>query len=117
MSGIYPHMKRENVTRYDGKEQWTEVEETPGLIRRRNVLASEWVEERTDCFCCSCGDREGSDPACRNHGFAAERPCETHNMPGSVWDDFGIEGDTSVGTMPESVQAVRRHRQESSANI
>lgn len=58
------------------------------------------IEERTNCFCCSCGDREGSDPACRNHGFAATRPCEEHDMPGSVWDDDG--------TMPESVQEIRR---------
>ncbi len=110
--GIYPVTRRENVSRNHGQETWTEVEETPGLVRRRTVVAHEWTEERTECFCCSCGDREGSDAACRNHGFAAKRPCERHNMPGSEWEDFGIEGDTSVGTMPESVQAVRRYAEE-----
>jgi hypothetical protein len=110
---IYAHTKREGIHRIHGQETWTEVEETPGLIRRRTVTASPWVEERSDCFCCSCNEHySSSDPACRNHGFAAKRPCETHNLPGSEWDDFGIEGDTEVGTMPESVQAVRRRNAE-----
>jgi hypothetical protein len=103
---IYPHTRRENVSRGHGQETWTEVEETPGLIRRRTVVAHEWVEERSNCFCCSCGDREGSDPACRNHGFAATRPCETHNMPGSEWDE-----EMGGGGMPESVQEIRRREE------
>lgn len=66
---------------------------------RRYKLAGETVE-RSDCFCCSCGDREGSDMACRNHGngLAGERPCETHNMPGSTDDE---------GKIPDSVQKAR----------
>ncbi|MGC0143179.1 hypothetical protein [Pseudactinotalea sp. Z1732] len=102
--GIYPRTKivdrQRNIA---GGEFWTEEEHTPGLIRRRLVVAQPWVEERTDCFCCSCdnteyGTRVGSDPHCRNHGFAAERPCETHNMPGQTNED---------GVMPASVQKAR----------
>lgn len=56
--------------------------------------------ERTDCYCCSCGDREGSDPACRNHGYYGTRPCELHGTSGSPWED--------TGEMPLSVQEQRR---------
>lgn len=87
---------------------FVEVVSEPGVTWRRTLTPSDWVEERTDCFCCSCG--EGSDPACRNHGFAAQRPCDIHNLPGSEWDDFGIEGDTLVGTMPEPVSVARGKR-------
>jgi hypothetical protein len=66
------------------------------------------IENRETCFCCSCGDREGSDVACRNHGFAAVRPCEEHGMPGSPWD---IEDDEPA-TMPVSVQEHRRQREQ-----
>lgn len=56
------------------------------------------IENRTTCYCCSCGDREGSDPYCRNHGWAGTRPCEQHGMSGKVDDD---------GVMPVSVQQKR----------
>lgn len=82
-----------------GGEAWIEDEHTPGLIRRRQVIATEWVEIRSDCYCCSCGDREGADGACRNHGWYGQRPCEKHGMPGYAWE--GTE------EMPESVQAER----------
>lgn len=73
---------------------------TPGLVRRRELHGTDWTEVRSDCFCCSCDPESSStsDPACRNHGWAAERPCEKHGMPGAAYDD---------GEMPESVQAVR----------
>lgn len=59
------------------------------------------IEERDNCFCCSCS-RDGDDAACRNHGYYGKRPCEDHNMPGSPWED--------TGEMPESVQAMRKVR-------
>lgn len=62
------------------------------------------IEERDDCFCCSCGEREGSDPACRSHGDYGKRPCEEHGMPGYTWED---EGGGDSGVMPASVQAAR----------
>jgi len=114
MTGIYPHVTREHV-RYEanGGQSWMEVEETPGLTRRRRVVADPWTEERSNCFCCSCDDdNPGNDAACRNHGFAAMRPCEVHGMPGSEWDEeFG------GGGMPESVQAVRRSHEQSRHDI
>jgi len=58
------------------------------------------IEVRTDCFCCSC-ESEGSDPACRNHGWAAKRPCEVHGTEGVPWDD-------EPEHMPESVQQYRK---------
>jgi len=96
-----------------GREITISVSE-PGLEYTAKLKPDDWTETRTNCFCCSCGDFT-SDPACRNHGFAAKRPCETHNMPGSVWDELPNE-DGSIpdwcGTMPESVQEVRKQRNE-----
>lgn len=83
-------------------------------VYERCVVQTEWVEvQRITCFCCSCGEREGSDPACRNHGFAAVRPCEEHGTPGSVWDADTGDGEPLPdwhNTMPESVQVIRRER-------
>lgn len=93
-----------------GLQTWTEHQHWPGYIRSRTVTATPWVEtSRDDCFCCSCGEREGSDPACRNHGWAAQRPCETHNLPGQPWDNDPETGAMGGG-MPLSVQAERARR-------
>lgn len=67
------------------------------------------IENRTECFCCSCPDYS-HDPACRNHGFAAKRPCELHDMPGSTWDPEFMDGEEDI--MPESVQAHRAKYKE-----
>lgn len=67
------------------------------------------IENRTECFCCSCPDYS-HDPACRNHGFAAKRPCELHDMPGSTWDPEFMDGEEDI--MPESVQAYRAKYKE-----
>jgi len=102
--GIYPRItiseKRRNE---DGSESWVEEEHTPGLIRKRAVMADPWMEaERTDCFCCSCSEF-GIDVFCRNHGFAGQRPCEVHNMPGEADDE---------GKMPASVQKERARNEK-----
>jgi hypothetical protein len=85
------------------------------------VVVQTWVQineirDRQTCFCCSCGDREGSDIACRNHGFAASRPCEKHGTEGTAWGeemcDCLIGGETpeshdancAMGKMPKSVE-------------
>jgi len=80
----------------------------PGLEYTATIRPEDWTETRTDCFCCSCGDREGSDSACRNHGFAAKRPCELHAMPGSTWDEEMMPD--LKGVVPDSVQVVRAER-------
>lgn len=105
--GIYPHEQWQRSSRSNGDGTRTDT-----AIRTYNdyggevlIQVFECVAEirvRTDCFCCSCGDRPGSDPACRNHGWAAKRPCEIHDMPGSPWDDDEDEN------MPESVQVYRQ---------
>lgn len=108
--GIYPEDTKGPVIRDEerGLETWTEYRTWPGFVQTRELQATLWKEtERTDCFCCSCGDREGSDPACRNHGWAAQRPCEAHNMPGQAWEP---EPGETEGKMPESVQEVLRAR-------
>jgi len=65
-------------------QTWTEYQDWYGWKNSRTVTATPWVEcERTTCYCCSCGEREGSDPYCRNHGFAGERRCEKHRMRGT----------------------------------
>lgn len=86
-----------------GREVTVEVSE-PGLTWTATLKPEDWTEERDDCFCCSCGDREGSDHACRNHGYAGKRPCELHGMPGSTWE---AEDGSDSGEMPASVQAAR----------
>lgn len=83
----------------------TFTQSTPGISRTIIYKAIAIFEERTNCFCCSCGEREGSDPACRNHGWAALRPCEKHQMPGQPW---GYDDDEELDDlMPLSVEQYR----------
>lgn len=101
--GIYPDVRKGLLISWaDGHQTWRETRTQPGLVEQRDITATPWVvKERTDCYCCSCADSQGGDAACRNHGWAAKRPCETHNMPGETW-----ENDSNV--MPHSVQMERR---------
>ena len=96
--GVYPTYRDVDKHRTDdGGETWTTRRELPGVVYTRQVTAGPWVlAERTNCFCCSCGDSPGSDPYCRNHGWAGQRPCDRHNMPGQANEE---------GIMPDSVQA------------
>lgn len=114
--GVYESRKTyDHMGSTQGVETFLE-EINPGYgerIIRRHVV---WVVEsiRDSCFCCSCDtDREGSDPFCRNHGFAGMRPCEAHNMPGQP-EDMSMLHDGFIGPepMPESVQVVRRRQAE-----
>lgn len=91
-------IKRSNETRHAAGSSWTETFEEPGLSGTRIVAAGDWVLTRTDCFCCSCPESGSSDPYCRNHGFAGERSCDHHELPGQADEE---------GRMPESVQAHR----------
>lgn len=84
----------------------TETWHVPGLTRTRILNPGDWVEERTNCFCCSCDDYS-HDPYCRNHGFAGTRPCDTHKMPGAADED---------GEMPESVDVVNARRRREFAS-
>lgn len=89
---------------------WTETSNETGYKLTRQVTATQWVEmERTDCYCCSCDDDDlGNyvDVFCRNHGYAGERPCEVHNLPGTIDPDYTPEQTT----MHDSVQEVWRKR-------
>lgn len=87
-----------------GLTTWIEHQKWPGYTMSRTVTATEWQEtDRTDCYCCSCGEGDGSDYLCRNHGYGfGARPCEHHNMPGSTILD--PETDEDTGIMPDSVQ-------------
>lgn len=111
--GIYPTDTFDKIPGSDWlvrTENWFD-----GTIKTTYYEPVLMIDVRTDCFCCSCGDREGSDPACRNHGWAAKRPCEVHEMPGTVWDDASLPGegpDPWANTMPESVQEIRRLERE-----
>lgn len=94
--GFYPN--RSYVHMPDGTVLETHTE--PGLKKYRTLTPSEWIEERDDCYCCTC-PRQGSglDPYCRNHGWDGRRPCDMHSLPGQ------LDGS---GEMPLSVQAYRR---------
>lgn len=85
--GVYAsYDKSEPEHNPDGSTTWTEYQRLPGIVRSRTITATEWKDhERTDCYCCSCGDY-GSDPYCRNHGFAGTRRCDVHRMPGTGKD-------------------------------
>lgn len=108
--GIYPHKTtKDHVRHEDGSETWTEVlDPMDGSIRTRKITAEAPLIVWENCFCCSCGDREGSDHACRNHGSGhGERPCDEHGTKGSEWTE-----EVGGGGMPESVQ-VERNRLKS----
>ena len=96
--GIYPVETFEQ----DPKTGWLkrEYDDFSGLKVTEYFEPVLRIEDRKDCFCCSCDEVEGSDAACRNHGHYGKRPCEEHNMPGFVWEDSD--------EMPDSVQEVRR---------
>lgn len=103
-------------TRYEGQDDTLLVRTgTPGLETVSVYQLVATIENRTNCYCCSCPDEGPTDMACRNHGFAASRPCEYHNMPGQTWGEE-MMGTTSYGTMPLSVQAVRAQRAERKDN-
>lgn len=112
--GIYPNLSYKEVRGRPGAEsQLHVVTEIPGYTRTVIYAALAVVEERTNCFCCSCGEY-AIDPACRNHGWAATRPCGLHGMPGQTWqclcdlqdeDRPPAEHDSGcpVGQMPDPV--------------
>ena len=61
--GIYERYSKGTVTTdpETGLQTWTEYQEWPGYKNSRTVTATRWEEcERTDCYCCSCGELEGS---------------------------------------------------------
>lgn len=86
----------------EGSQRLIVTSEYPGIKTITVWEPTLVIEDRTDCFCCSCGDREGSDSDCRNHGWDGRRPCDEHGMPGQYDEDR---------CMPISVQAQAR-RQE-----
>lgn len=47
------------------------------------------IENRTNCYCCSCPDDPypKNDINCRNHGWYGTKPCAVHQMD-------GINGET-----------------------
>lgn len=105
------------------KQVATYTYHVPGLTQTFVYELVAVIEERTNCYCCTCPD-DGlqTDPACRNHGWAATRPCEEHDMPGQPWGDEmctdACRGTRHAvgcrtGTMPNSVQVVRQRRRES----
>lgn len=109
--GIYAVESTRNHKHHeDGTETWEEVSSTPGLKIIRDITASAPREERTDCFCCTCGDYELNDAGCRNHGFYGKRPCDIHNMPGQAWDQE--PGDTSEPVMPMPVREYREAKRD-----
>lgn len=79
----------------------TFTSDLPGLTTVRVYEQVAEFEFRTDCFCCSCPAYHldhrylDHDPYCRNHGFAGQRPCDVHGMPGQPGE---------AGVMPHSVQ-------------
>lgn len=95
--GIYP---TEKIALNENGTLTRRYNDQSGLITTTVYQPILVIEHRETCFCCSCGDF-GSDPACRNHGFAGTRPCELHGTPGTAWDD-------EPGVMPASVQAARK---------
>lgn len=76
----------------------------PGVVTSVIYQKVAAIESRDDCFCCTCGEREGSDSCCRNHGWWGKRPCDIHDLPGQVDED---------GNMPETVKQVRARQEES----
>lgn len=104
--GIYADERWEP---FNNHRSVTYYRETPGL---KEILVYELVlkvEEWEDCFCCSCGDRDGPDAACRNHGFAGRRPCDRHQMPGEPWDVEMCDCVSRRVETPSCIQMVLEH--------
>lgn len=110
---------------YESKQQLFNRDRTVLTITRDpgygEIIVESWVKvceirDRQNCFCCSCGDREGTDVACRNHGWAAKRPCEMHEMPGTPWGEEmcsnDCEGVTETLLMDgEVVSQINTHKE------
>lgn len=101
--GIYPET---SWKRHEATNEAVYTYSVPGLTVTETYKLDSRIEERTDCFCCSCGDTP-DDPYCRNHGYYGKRPCELHQMPGSPIED--------TNEMPDSVQVERARRKEQTA--
>jgi hypothetical protein len=97
--GVYPHVSWKEE-RHGDQLLLVRTTTEPGLTVTEEFFRSSRVELRTDCYCCSCPEF-GGDPYCRDHGFAGERPCAEHEMPGTP-DEAGV--------MPVSVQMERKRR-------
>lgn len=97
--GIYP----DTETSKQGDILVTTYNDYSGVVITTYYQPILVVENRDNCFCCSCSEteygQEVTDPYCRNHGYAGMRPCEKHDMPGQEDDE---------GVMPVSVQIKRR---------
>jgi hypothetical protein len=92
-------------------DTWTETfKHSSGYVEVSQVIRVRVSKVWETCYCCSCGEDifggMSNDAACRNHGFAATRPCELHGTAGVAWGEEG--GPEREGTMPDSVQAQRR---------
>lgn len=98
--GIYPEVRIEIDNH---RQTLTRTVHTPGLDQVFVYQLVARLEDRTDCYCCSCGEYVGTDSACRNHGWYARRPCDIHDMPGEAWEDSD--------TMPASVSQSRADNQ------
>lgn len=110
--GIYPEFSYKEVRGRPGAESQLHARtETPGFARTVVYVALMVIEDRTNCFCCSCDG--SSDPHCRNHGWLANRPCEVHDMPGQVHhpDDEGQPEGAFTPYVPESVQKYNARRE------
>lgn len=97
--GIYPETRYSEARAKDGQPvQMVVTTSTPGFKRSVVFVPFAVIEERTDCFCCSCYDHGDSgyhpDPDCRNHGWDGRRPCALHDLPGLADED---------GVMPKPV--------------
>lgn len=77
----------------------------PGIETVTVYQAVAVIENRTNCYCCTCPEVGGSDIHCRNHGFVGERPCDIHDMPGAVDED---------DKMPASVKTIRAQQEKES---
>lgn len=89
--------------RWPGGETWWERYDpsaTGGQVRL--VVAQHWQSAQTTCYCCSCGERVGSDPYCRNHGWVGTRICTEHPGGGDLADEDGC--------LLPTVQGERRRR-------
>lgn len=70
------------------------------------------IEDRATCHCCSCGERPGTDPYCRNHGYCGTRKCELHEMPGDECEYDFVADAPDLSRPLLSVQAESTRRAE-----
>jgi hypothetical protein len=110
-----------SISREGPSEVITERRVALDAVYERVVVEGDWRRiQQLTCWCCTCGDREGSDAYCRNHGATfGERPCDIHGVQGSTIIDFDLDTreETDSGVYPDPVSVEREKQRQQAVDL